>query len=167
VPDLHQINDAAKVRCFAPPDVLDALAAPPATLSGRVAPNEVVFVGAPGTAKALTATLTAALAAHGSRALVVDHTDGWSFFSISGDGAEDVFRRVSMVPLPAAGEGTTFFMGRVCDVATKAFRRAGRIDLMSGMEASAHVLDRLEHAGHAVGLHATTAPAVDPVGVTG
>ncbi len=166
MPDLFQIHDAAKVRCFAPAEVLDVLAAPAATLGGRIAPNEAVFVGAPGTGAALRATLEAALAAHGDRALVVDHTDGWSFFSISGEGAEDVYRRVSMVPLPALTEGATFFMGRVCDVATKAFRRAGRIDLMSGMEASGHVLDRLEHAGHAVGLRATTAPAVDPVGVT-
>jgi hypothetical protein len=165
VPDLFTVHDAAKVRCFAPPEAIDALPTPAGALRGRIAPNEVVFVAAPGRAGELQASLEAALQSHGNRALVVDHTDGWSFFSISGDGADDVFRRVSMIPLPAAGAEPVFFMGRVCDVATKAFRRGDRVDVMSGMEASRHVRDRLEHAGHAVGLHTVEAPADDPIGV--
>ena len=67
-----------------------------------------------------------------------------------------------MIPLPAAADEPVFFMGRVCDVATKAFRRGDRVDVMSGMEASRHVRDRLEHAGHAVGLHAVETPADRP-----
>jgi hypothetical protein len=162
VPDLFTVHDAAKVRCFAPPEALDALATPAGTLRGRIAPNEVVFVAAPGRGAELKSGLETALAAHGNRALVVDHTDGWSVFTISGEGADEVFRRVSMIPLPDDG----FFMGRVCDVATKAFRRGDRVDLMSGMEAARHVRDRLEHAGHAVGLQPVAAPETDPMGVT-
>jgi hypothetical protein len=165
VPDLFTVHDAAKVRCFAPPDALDALVTPAGTLRGRIAPNEVVFVAAPGRGGELTADLEAALESHGNRALVVDHTDGWSFFSISGEGSTDVFRRVSMIPLPAASTEPVFFMGRVCDVAAKAFRRGDRVDVMSGMEASRHVRDRLEQAGHAVGLHTVATPATDPIGV--
>ena len=162
MPDLYTVHDAAKVRCFGPPEAIDGLATPDGALCGRIAPNEVVFVGPPGTSAALVEACQGALQPHGSGALVVDHTDGWSFFTIVGDGAEDVFRRVSMVPLP---ESATFFMGRVCDVATKAFRRPGRIDIMTGMEASRHVLDRLEHAGRGVGLHLMAAPEHDPLGV--
>jgi hypothetical protein len=162
VPDLFTVHDAAKVRCFAPPAALDALATPTGALRGRIAPNEVVFVAAPGRAEELKSGLESALASHGAAALVVDHTDGWSVFSISGEGADEVFRRISMIPLPDDG----FFMGRVCDVATKAFRRGDRVDLMSGMEASRHVLDRLQHAGHAVGLHSVATPETDPMGVT-
>lgn len=166
MPDLFTVHDAAKVRCFAPPEAIDALATPAGALRGRIAPNEVVFVGEPGTAGDMKAALEQALASHGARALVVDHTDGWSFFSLAGDGVEDVFRRVSMVPLPGAGAEPVFFMGRVCDVATKAFRRGDRVDLMSGMEASRHVRDQLEHAGHAAGLHTVATPATDPVGAS-
>jgi hypothetical protein len=162
VPDLFTVHDAAKVRCFAPAAALDALATPAGALRGRIAPNEVVFVAAPGRAEQLRGELEAALASHGNRALVVDHTDGWSVFSITGEGSDEVFRRVSMIPLPDDG----FFMGRVCDVATKAFRRGDRVDLMSGMEAARHVRDRLEHAGHAVGLDAVATPERDPMGVT-
>jgi hypothetical protein len=162
VPDLFCVHDAAKVRCFAPPEVLDGLATPAGALRGRIAPNEVVFVAAPGRGAELQRELESALAAHGNRALVVDHTDGWSLFSITGEGADDVFRRISMIPLPDDG----FFMGRVCDVATKAFRRGDRVDLMSGMEASRHVRDRLQHAGHAAGLREVATPETDPLGVT-
>ena len=165
MPDLFTVHDAAKVRCFAPPEAIDALPTPAGALRGRIAPNEVVFVAAPGRGAELQASLEAALQSHGNRALVVDHTDGWSFFSISGEGAEDVFRRVSMIPLPAAADEPVFFMGRVCDVAAKAFRRGDRVDVMCGMEASRHVRDRLEHAGHAAGINAVAAPAADPIGV--
>ena len=165
MPDLFTVHDASKVRCFAPPEAIDGLATPTGVLRGRIAPNEVVFVGAPGRGDELKATFEATLQSHGTAALVVDHTDGWSFFSISGDGADDVFSRVSMIPLPAAADEPVFFMGRVCDVAAKAFRRGDRVDVMAGMEASRHVRDRLEQAGHAVGLHIVATPATDPIGV--
>ena len=165
MPDLFTVHDAAKVRCFAPPEAIDRLATPTGVLRGRIAPNEVVFVGAPGRGDELKTTFEAALQSHGHAALVVDHTDGWSFFSISGAGADDVFSRVSMIPLPAAADEPVFFMGRVCDVATKAFRRGDRVDVMSGMEAARHVRDRLEQAGHAVGLHTVATPVTDPIGV--
>jgi hypothetical protein len=165
VPDLFTCHEAAKVRCFGPPDALDALATPAGVLRGRIAPNEVVLVGAPGTASDLVKTCEDALGKLGDAALVVDHTDGWSFFSLGGDGAEDVFRRVSMVPLPDAGPEPAFFAGRVCDVAAKAFRRPGRIDVMTGMEASKHVRETLEHAGHGRRLKHVAAPATDPIGV--
>jgi len=165
VPDLFTVHDAAKVRCFAPPAALDGLATPAGTLRGRIAPNEVVFVGAPGTAGALVESLSSSLADQGPSALVVDHTDGWTVFSIVGDGGEDVFSRISMVPLPTAAAEPVFFMGRIAEVASKAFRRPGRIDFMTGTETSRHVLEKLEQAGHAVGLHAVPAPDSDPMGV--
>jgi hypothetical protein len=165
VPDLFTVHDAAKVRCFAPPAALDALATPPGTLRGRIAPNELVLVGEPGTAGALAEACTAALAPQGAAAMVVDHTDGWTVFSLVGDGAEDVFARISMVPLPPVGAEPAFFMGRIGDVASKAFRRAGRIDFMTGTETSGHVREVLEHAGHAVGMHAVPAPDTNPMGV--
>ena len=58
-------------------------------------------------------------------------------------------------------------MGRVCDVATKAFRRGDRVDVMSGMEASRHVRDRAR-ARRARGRPARRrdAPSTDPMGVT-
>jgi glycine cleavage system aminomethyltransferase T len=164
VPDLFHVDGVAKIRCFGRPEALDALARPEGTLAGRIAPDELVVVGAPGTAAALLQTLTAALADEGAAALVVDHTDGWTFFSITGERAGEVFARVSHIPLPD-GDGPTFFMGRVCDVACKAFHRPGRIDLMCGAETAHHVEHRLEAVGEALGLRHAAVPADDPVGL--
>ena len=167
MPDLFTVHDAAKVRCFAPPAALDALVAPPGTLRGRIAPNEVVFVGEPGTAAAIVEHCTAGLEDQGASAMVVDHSDGWTVFSIVGHGADDLFARISMVPLPEPGDRPAFFMGRIGHVAGKAFRRRDRIDFMTGMETSGHVLDVVEHAGHAVGLRRVRRPDTSPMGVAG
>jgi hypothetical protein len=158
VPSLYHVDGAAKVRAFGPPAALDALATPAGSLRGRIASNELVLVGAPGTAGALDAHCGQALRGYGSSALVVDHTDGWTFFTLTGDGLEEVFARVSHLPLPAAGAEPVFFMGRIADVAAKAFRRPGRVDVMTGTEASLHVRERFEHVGHAFGLRVVAAP---------
>jgi len=85
VPDIYSCHAAAKVRCFAPPKALNDLVAPPQTLRGRIAPNELIIVGAPGTEVDIKAHCEQALASLGTRALVVDHTDGWSFFTLHGE----------------------------------------------------------------------------------
>ncbi len=146
MPELLHVDDAAKIRVFGPPPVLDGLAPPPDTLSGRVAPDELLLLGRAGTGAALAARLESELQAHGPRALVVDHTDGWSCFALAGDDVREVFARVSHIPLPQAGTEPVFVMGRICDVAGKAFVREARIDILTGVEASDHVQHRLEEA---------------------
>jgi hypothetical protein len=159
VPELTILDGAAKVRVFAEPDVLDALdpsGLPAGTLAGRIAPNELIVVGEPGTGAALADTLGQAVAEHGPAALVIDHTDGWSLHSLQGADLEEVWARVSHIPLPAGGDEPTFLAGRICDVAGKAFVRRGRVDILTGSEAREHVEHRLADAGRAFGLgHAT------------
>jgi hypothetical protein len=167
VPELYHVDGAAKVRCFGREAALDALRQPASTLAGRIAPDEIVFVGEPGTAAALVEDLEGQLAGEGNAALVVDHTDGWTFHTLTGDGIEEVWARVSAVRLPdASAHGVPVFtVGKVCDVASKVFVRHGRIDLMCGAEVRRHVEDRLEHAGHVLGLEHGQAEADDPIGV--
>ena len=165
MPELYHVDGVAKVRCFGREAALDALRPPPGTLVGRIAPDEVVVVGAPGTAAALVEDLVGQLEGEGNAALVVDHTDGWTFFSLAGDGIEEVWARVSAVRMPDAGDAPVFTVGKVCDVAAKVFVRRGRIDLMCGAEVRRHVVDRLSHAGHVLGLHEGEAAADDPIGV--
>ncbi len=156
MPELRIIDGAAKVRVFAEPDVLDALEQPAGTYAGRIAPNELILVGEPGTGAELADALGQAVAGHGSAALVVDHTDGWSLHSLEGSGLDEVWARVSPVPLPAPGDEPTFLAGRICDVAGKAFVHRGRVDILTGSEAREHVEHRLFEAGRAFGLgHAT------------
>jgi hypothetical protein len=167
VPELFHVDHAAKVRCFGREATLDGLTPPAGTLVGRIAPDEVVFVGAPGSAAALVEDLEAQLDAEGNAALVIDHTDGWTFYTLAGDGLEEVWARISAVRLPDADASgaPVFTVGKVCDVAAKVFVRTGRVDVMTGAEVRRHVEDRFHHAGHAVGLTDGQAPADDPIGV--
>jgi hypothetical protein len=166
VPELFHVDGVAKIRVFGREATLDGLRAPAGTLVGRIAPDEVVFVGSPGSAAALVDDLEGQVASEGNAALVIDHTDGWTFYSLTGEGLEEVWARVSAVRLPeAAADGPVFTVGKVCDVATKVFVRPGRVDVMTGAEVRRHVEERFEHAGQAVGLHAGAAPAEDPLGV--
>jgi hypothetical protein len=167
VPELYHVDGVAKIRCFGREAALDALRQPAGTLIGRIAPDEVVVVGAPGTAAALLEDLEGQLEAEGNAALVVDHTDGWTFYTLAGEGIEEVWARVSAVRLPDANADRVpvFTVGKVCDVAAKVFVRPGRIDLMCGAEVRRHVTDRLAHAGHVLGLHDGEPSADDPIGV--
>jgi hypothetical protein len=165
VPDLFEVKGAAKVRCFGREAALDGLTQPAGTLIGRITPDEVIFVGQPGTAAQLVEDLQAQLAGEGNAALVIDHTDGWSFHSLVGEGIEEVFAREANWKLPETDGGTVFTVGRVCHVAGKLFVRPGRIDIMTGAEVHEHVHHALLHAGHHVNMHEVAAPADDPIGV--
>ncbi len=165
MPDLFEVKGAAKIRCFGREAALDGLAQPAGTLQGRIAPDEVIFVGQPGAAGALVEDLQAQLAGEGNAALVIDHTDGWTFFSLVGEGAEEVFAREANWKLPVSDGAPVFTVGKVCDVAGKLFVRPNRIDIMTGSEVIAHVRKSLNHAGHAVNLHEVSAPANDPIGI--
>ena len=90
MPELFHVDGVAKVRVFGREATLDGLRAPAGTLVGRIAPDEVVFVGSPGTAAALVEDLEGQVAGEGIAALVIDHTDGWTFYSLTGEGLEEV-----------------------------------------------------------------------------
>jgi hypothetical protein len=117
------------------------------------------------TAAALVEDLQGQLANEGNAALVIDHTDGWSFFSLVGEGCEEVFAREANWKLPVSDGAPVFTVGRVCHVAGKLFVRPNRIDIMTGAEVHLHVREALNHAGHKVNMHEIEAPAVDPIGV--
>lgn len=165
MPDLFLVNGAAKVRCFGHEATLNGLRQPAGTLIGRITPDEVIFVGQPGTAAALVSDLEGQLSGEGNAALVIDHTDGWTFFSLVGEGVEEVFARIANWKLPASDGAAVFTVGMVCHVAGKLFVRPNRIDIMTGAEVVVHVKEALEHAGHTINLHEVTAPAVDPIGI--
>ncbi len=165
MPDLYEVKGAAKVRCFGREATLDGLRQPSGTLIGRIAPDEVIFVGQPGTAAALVEDLQGQLAGEGNAALVVDHTDGWTFFSLVGEGVEEVFAREANWKLPVSDGAPVFTVGKVCHVAGKVFVRPNRIDIMTGAEVHEHVHHALAHAGHHINMHEITAPTVDPIGI--
>jgi hypothetical protein len=159
VPELWEVTGAAKIRLFGPKDALDRVQTPPGVEQGRVAPDELLWLGDPEQAAALEAEGTRQLAGAGERALVVDNSDGWALFSIVGDGRADALARLSSLRLPDKG----FRQGKVADVPGKVFARPGRIDVLCTSDVRWYVRERLLHAGAALGLTEATPPATGAV----
>ena len=96
-------TEAAVVTCMASPEALDAVHVPRTVTMVRVAPDELLLIGAPGSAARVVAA--AAKTTHGidDDALVMDVTDGWTVWTLGGGDAHDAFERLSMLELPAVG----------------------------------------------------------------
>jgi hypothetical protein len=152
VPELWEVKGAAKIRLFGPKDALDRVQTPAGVTQGRVAPDELLWLGDPEQATALEAEGTRQLAGAGARGLVVDNSDGWALFSLVGDGREDALARLSSLRLPVPG---------------KVFAREGRIDLLCTSDVRWYVRERLLHAGASVGLTEGTVPATAAVSASG
>jgi sarcosine oxidase gamma subunit len=140
-----QITAAAKARAFGPPEALDKLTAPPGVRAGRVAGDEVLWVSDPGRAQELVDVLGAELSGYGNRAAVVDHSDGYALFTLSGDGREEVFARLSSIRVP---QTDAFLQGNFAGVPSRIFRRDDRLEVIVTSDVAWFVSGRLEHAAH-------------------
>ena len=145
MPEGWEITAAAKVRGFGPSEALDKLTPPASVRAGRVADDEVLWVGDRERAGELAETLAAELSGHGNRATVVDHSDGYALFTLTGDGREEVFARLSSIRLPAA-DG--FVQGSFAGVPARTFCRADRLEVIVTSDVAWFVGGRLEHAAH-------------------
>jgi hypothetical protein len=155
VPELWEVKGAAKIRLFGPKDALDRVQTPAGVTQGRVAPDELLWLGDPEAVGELEAEGKRQLAGVGERGLVVDNSDGWTLFSLIGEGRADALARLSSLQMPDRG----FRQGKVAGVPGKLFARPGRIDLLCTSDVRWFVHERLLHAGHEVGLTEGTPPA--------
>jgi hypothetical protein len=155
VPELWEVKGAAKIRLFGPKDALDRVQTPAGVTQGRIAPDELLWLGDAERASELAAEGTRQLAGAGERAVVVDNSDGWTLFSLIGERRAEALARLSSVQLPEVG----FRQGKVAGVPGKLFARPGRIDLLCTSDVRWFVHERLLHAGHEVGLTEVAPPA--------
>ncbi len=155
MPELWEVKGAAKIRLFGPKDALDRVQTPAGVTQGRVAPDELLWLGDPERASELAAEGTRQLAGAGERAVVVDNSDGWTLFSLIGARRAEALARLSSVQLPEVG----FRQGKVAGVPGKLFARPGRIDLLCTSDVRWFVHERLMHSGQEVGLTEGTPPA--------
>jgi sarcosine oxidase gamma subunit len=88
-------------------DVVSVYAASPAcdavmseASACRIAPDEVMLIGKPGTAKGTVGRVADVVGAH---AVVIDATDGWSAWTLEGDDARRAFSYLSHLDLPEEG----------------------------------------------------------------
>ena len=95
----------------------------------RVAPGEVMVVGADATA----------VTAGEPTALIADVSDAWVAFVIDGDDAPDVFARLSELALPSEG----WIQGEIAHAACKVFVEPARITIYVPAMLATHLEERI------------------------
>jgi hypothetical protein len=154
VPDQWEVTTTAKARAFGPADALDKLEVPAGVRAGRVAGDEVLWIGEAGAIGTLLESLHEQLGALGNRAAVVDHSDGYALFTLTGEQRGELFSRLSSIRLPS-GEG--FVQGAFASVPARIFCRSDRLEIVVTSDVAWFVGGRLEHVAHS--LAATTGAA--------
>ena len=117
------------VTVLASAEACDRVEAPPGASLLRVAPGEVMVVGADAT------SVTAGEAA----ALIDDVSDAWVAFVIEGDDAPDVFARLSDLALAPEG----WIQGEVAHAACKVLVEPGRITIFVPAMLATHIEERI------------------------
>ena len=118
-------NPVAVVACVGEPDAVDAAAALPFATPCRVAPDEAMLLITPEFAAEFLERVTEVATAIDPHAIVLEATDGWAGWSLTGPGAGRAFGRLSAVSL-APG----FSQGDVAHVPVKILASDDRIDLL-------------------------------------
>ena len=147
MPEQWEVTAAAKARAFGPPDAIDALTAPAGVRAGRVAGDEVLWVGADGSIGTLLESLQSQLASLGNRAAVVDHSDGYALFTLTGEARGELFARLSSIRVPAGGG---FVQGNFAGVPARIFCSADRIEVIVTSDVAWFVGGRLDHVEHSL-----------------
>ncbi len=120
------------VAVLAGPEACDRLESPAGAALLRVAPREVLIIGA-----ADTGAVRAAVAE--PTAIVDDVSDGWAGFVLEGDGVRDAFARLSELELPAEG----WVQGEVARAAAKVIVERDRLTVLVPAMLAVHVEQRI------------------------
>lgn len=134
MPDLVQTH-ASVVVCAAEPVALDRLASLESASVLRSAPDEMLLVGPPQEIDAIVAAATRLVTDADPDAVVLDATDGWTVWTLSGPGRGDAFTRLSALELPADG----WVQGRVAGVPAKVIVASDAIHILFPAMWSEHV----------------------------
>lgn len=151
-------TEAGLVGCFASAEALDAVHTPKGATACRVAPDELLLIGAPGSPAKVAAAASKTLHAADNDALVLDVTDGWTVWTLGGTDAHDAFERLSMLRLPETG----VVQGDVARLPVKVLVDGERLHLAVPSSWAAYLRERI--VGLALELreddepHAWTAP---------
>ena len=114
------------VQVFAEASALDALAPAGATRC-RVAPDEAMFVREAGAGRALFRDAQAVTAGDAD-AVIVDGTDGWAVWTLSGERLSDALERLSHLEIDANVDG--FTQGDVAHIPVRIVVDHGRVHLL-------------------------------------
>lgn len=132
---------AAIVECHAGAAALDALKVPAGVHACRVAPDELLLLAAPARVAELLQRATAHLAVVEPGALVVDQSDGWTIFSLAGDGGLTALSQLAQFPIRE--RRPAFLQGAVAGGAAKLLLLPGVVHLLVPFALGDHVEGRL------------------------
>ena len=141
------------ISCLASQEALAELDAPEGAYLCWVADDEVMLVGTPLWA-ALPQAAREALA-HDDDAVVLDVSDGWSAWTLAGDGVDDVLARLS--ELDQSGDG--YLQGDVAHVPVRLIAHAQRLHLLVPAMWEEHLRSRIRAAASDFDLRVS--PAAD------
>lgn len=146
------LTEACVVAGMASPAAVDAAMA----MAGahRVAPDEVMVVGAARDAGALTMALGDALVAADPDAVALNTSDGWAVWTLHGEDAPRMFGYVASFPLPASG----LALGDVAHVPVRVLVADGEVHLLVPAMWSAYLRERLLERGRVLQIRAVVAP---------
>jgi hypothetical protein len=143
------------VSCLASADALAEVDTPADGYLCWVAEDEVMLVGSPDAAGDVIAAAREELSGRDDDALVVDVSDGWSAWTLSGAGAHDVLSRLSEVEV--AGDG--YLQGDVAHVPVRVIALGARLHLLVPAMWEEHLRSRIRNA--AAGFDLRVSPETD------
>ena len=133
-------GEAAIVHCVGKPASLDALRPIPGTFPGRVAPDEVLLIGAAEARWRIAEVARNELAQVDPHALALDQSSGWSVWTLSGPRVPEAFARLSSAPLPPA---PAFVQGAIAGVPAKAVVLPDSVHVLVSSVLGHHVRQRV------------------------
>jgi hypothetical protein len=132
---------AGLVECHASARALDTLTVPAGAHLCRVAPDELLLLGAPERIDELLRRAIAQLAVVEPGALVVDQSDGWTIFSLPGEAGLLALRQLSFLPIPE--RRPAFLQGAVAGGPAKLLFVDGLVHLLVPFALRDHLARRL------------------------
>jgi len=129
-------TEASVVLCAAA-EAVDAVAGLGDVL--RVAPDEAMLVGPPGTAPELVEAAADLVIGLDGDAVVLEATDGWTIWNLRGPEARDAFTYLSALELPEDG----FVQGDVAGVPVKVRADGERLRLLVPSMWGTHLRERI------------------------
>jgi len=112
----------------------------PGAFSGRVAPDEVMLIGAEHVRSLIVDAASDQLAQMDPHGLTVDQTSAWSVWTLSGPHAAEAFARLSAASLPTE---SAFVQAAIAGVPGKAVVLPDRIHVLVSSSLGHHLRERV------------------------
>ena len=151
--------ELAIVACHGDATALEGWRSIPSSLHVPVAADEVWLIGPRADRTGMLADAVARL----PDALVVDQTDGWSAWTLAGDGAPEVLARLMLAPVP--GTGPALVQGAIAGVPGKVLVGDGGVQVLVPAPVGDYLRDRILGVGPDLDIRLARRSARQPLAI--